>query len=163
MRHKNEDALLSLFYGEASPLEEQHLRQHLAGCEDCREYMQLLQRLNLALNRWPEEKPLVDTCDRILAIFPSEQPRGRYVRAPVSARPIFNIALAMIFILLLIYFAQSQISLLPVWRSLAQYWIIQALGSFGFVALIFFGIGSFLTLALAPILYFDLNKKTLYS
>jgi predicted anti-sigma-YlaC factor YlaD len=163
MPHKNEDALLSLFYGEVSQTEEQHLRQHLASCEDCREFMKLLQRMNKALNRWPEERPLPDTCDRILAAIPPEQPRRRLVRTTISPLPIFNIAFAMLFMLLLIYFAQSRISLLPIWHSLAQYWIFQALGSFGFVALIFFGIGSFITLSLAPILYFDLNKKTLYS
>src|SRR5262245_34662618 len=163
MPHNNEDALLSVFYGEASPAEEQHIRQHLAGCEDCREHMHLLQRMSLALNRWAEERPLPDTCDRILAALPLEQPRRRYVKAPVSARPIFNIAFAMTFMLLLIYFAQSQISLLPIWRSLAQYWIIQAIGSFGFVALLFFAVGAFMTLSLAPILYFDLNKRTLHS
>ncbi len=163
MPHENKDALLSLFYGEASPPEEQHLRQHLAGCADCREYMQFLQRMNLTLNRWPEARPLADTCDCILANIPPARPRARSVRAPLSAWPIFNIAFAMIFMLLLIYFAQSQISLLPVWRSLARYWIIQALGSFGFVALVFFGIGTFITLSLAPILYFDLNKRTLHS
>ena len=162
MTHKNEDALLSVFYGEASPLEEQRVRQHLADCEDCREYMRLLQRMNLALNRWPEQKPLPDTCDRILAALPA-QPSRRHVGAPDSARPIFNIAFAMICVLLLIYFAQSQISLLPMWSALAQHRIIQAIGSFGFVALMFFGIGTFITLSLAPILYFDLNKKTLHS
>ncbi len=163
MPHKNEDALLSLFYGEASPAEEQHLRQHLAGCEACREYMRLLQRMNSALNRWPEERPLADTCDRILATIPSERPRARHVRTAVSPRPIFNIAFAMLFILLLIYFAQSQISLLPIWESLARYWVIRALGSLGFVALVFFGIGTFMTLSLAPILYFDLHKRNLHT
>jgi len=62
----------------------------------------------------------------------------------------------------LIYFVQSQISVLPLWQSLAQSWVIQALGSFGFVALVFFGAGTFITLSLAPILYFDLNKRTLH-
>jgi hypothetical protein len=51
---------------------------------------------------------------------------------------------------------------LPLWPSLAKLWIVQTLGSFGFVALAFLGIGAFITLSLAPILYFDLNKRTLH-
>jgi len=162
MPHENKDELLRLFYHEAAPPEEQKARQHLAGCEDCREYMRFLTGMNSALCQWQDEKPLPDTFDRILASIPPEQPRAIYVRPAISARPIFNIAFAMISILLLIYFVQSQISVLPLWQSLAQSWVIQALGSFGFVALVFFGFGTFITLSLAPILYFDLNKRTLH-
>jgi predicted anti-sigma-YlaC factor YlaD len=160
--HENKDALLSLFYHEASPPEEQRARQHLAACEECREYMQFLQRMNSTLSHWQNERPWPDTLDRILANIPAEQPRELYVKPTISARPIFNIAFAMISILLLIYFVQSQISALPVWQSLAQHWIVQTVGSFGFVALVFLGIGTFITLSLAPILYFDLNKRRLH-
>ena len=160
--HENKDTLLSLFYHEASPQDEQRARQHLAVCEDCRQYMQVLSRMNLALVQWSDEKPLPDTFDNILANIPPEQPRVMYVRPAVSARPIFNIAFALFSILLLIYFVQSRISTLPIWQSFEQYWIVQTLGSFGFVALAFLGIGTFITLSLAPILYFDLNKRALH-
>jgi hypothetical protein len=162
MSHENKDTLLSLFYHEASPQEEQGAREHLAACEDCREYMQVLSRMNSALNQWQDEKPLPDTFDRILANIPPEQPAVIYTRPAISARPIFNIAFALLFILLLIYFVQSRITMLPIWRTFEQYWFIQALGSFGFVALAFFGIATFFTLSLAPILFFDLNKKALH-
>jgi hypothetical protein len=160
--HENKDTLLSLFYHEVSPQEEQRARQHLAACEDCREYMQVLSRMESALDRWPDEKPLTGTFDKILANIPPEPARAIYVKPAISARPIFNIAFAMISILLLIYFVQSRISALPFWRSFEQYWIVQALGSFGLVALAFLGIGAFITLSLAPILYFDLNKRALH-
>jgi hypothetical protein len=160
--HENKDTLLSLFYHEASLQEEQRTREHLAACEDCREYMQVLSRMNLALSRWQDEKPLPDTFDRILANIPTEQPAVIYARPAISARPIFNIAFALLFILLLIYFVQSRITMLPIWRTFEQYWFIQAFGSFGFVALAFLSIGTFITLSLAPILYFDLNKKALH-
>jgi predicted anti-sigma-YlaC factor YlaD len=162
MPHENKDGLLRLFYHEAAPPEEQKMREHLATCDDCREHMRFLNQMNAALSHWQDEKPLPGTFDRILAKIPAEQPRAIYVRPAISARPIFNIAFAMLAILLLIYFVQSQISVLPLWRSLAQSWVIQALGSFGFVALAFFALGTFITLSLAPILYFDLNKRTLH-
>lgn len=162
MPHENKDTLLSLFYQEISSPEERKIREHLASCAECREYMRLLHQMNLTLNQWPEARPLPNTFDHILANIPPERLRASYVRPRTSARPIFNIAFAMLSILLLIYFVQSEVSMLPIWQSLSQYWIVQALGSFGFVALAFLGIGTFITLALAPILYFDLNKRTLH-
>jgi len=162
MPHENKDELLRLFYRETAPPEEQKARQHLAACEDCREYVRFLTCMNSALSHWQDEKPLPGTFDRILASIPPEQPKAIYVRPAISARPIFNIAFAMISILLLIYFVQSKVSMLSIWESLAQYWIVQAIGSFGFVALVFFGVGTFITLSLAPILYFDLNKRTMH-
>jgi hypothetical protein len=162
MPHENKDELLRLFYHEVPPLEEQKVRQHLAGCEDCREYMRFLMQMSSTLNRWQDEKPVPGTFDRILASIPPQHSRTIYVRPAISARPIFSIAFAMLSILLLIYFVQSRISELPLWQSLAQSWVVQSLGSFGFVALAFFGVGTFITLSLAPILYFDLNKKALH-
>jgi hypothetical protein len=162
MPHKNKDTLLSLFYHEASHQDEQRARQHLAACEDCRKYWQVLNRMKSALNYWQDERPLSDTFDRILANIPPEQPAVIYTRPAISARPIFNIAFALIFIVLLIYFVQSRITMLPIWQTFEQYWFIQALGSFGFVVVVFLGIGAFITLSLAPILYFDLNKKALH-
>jgi hypothetical protein len=161
MPHENKDTLLALFYQEVSPPEEQRMRAHLAACADCREYMQVLSRIEYALNQWPEAQPTPNTFDRILANIPAKQAREIYVRPAVAARPMFNIAFAMMSILLLVYFVQSQLSALPLWPSLEKLWIVQTLGSFGFVALAFLGIGSFITLSLAPILYFDLNKRTL--
>ncbi len=160
--HENKDTLLSLFYHEALPQDEKRTRQHLATCEDCRKYWQVLNRMNSALSQWQDEKPLPDTFDRILANIPPEQPAVIYARPAISARPIFNIAFALLFILLLIYFVQSRITMLPIWQTFEQYWFVQALGSFGFVVLAFLGIGTFITLSLAPILYFDLNKKALH-
>lgn len=162
MPHESKDTLLSLFYQELPALEEQRIREHLAGCADCREYMRSLNRMNATLNHWPETNPAPNTFERILVNIPPERLRVSYVRPAVSARPIFNIVFAMISILLLIYFVQSKVSMLSLWESLSQYWIVQTLGSFGFVALAFLGIGTFVTLALAPILYFDLNKRTLH-
>jgi len=161
MPHENKDELLRLFYREAAPPEEQKARQHFAACEDCREYMRFLTQMNSTLNRWQDEKPLPETFDRILAGIPPERPQAIHAWPAVSARPIFTIAFALVFIVLLIYFVQSRISMFPFWTSWSQHWIIQTLGSFGFVAVAFLALGTFITLSLAPILYFELNKRAL--
>ena len=161
MHLENKNALLSLFYREVSPQEEQNLRHHLASCEDCRGYMKQLQQMDSTLNHWQDERPLPQTFDTILKTIPAAQPQFIHARPVISAKPIFNIVFALVSILLFIYFVQSKISMLPVWQSLEKFWVIQTIGSFGFVALAFFGIGTFIALSLAPILYFDLNKRAL--
>jgi hypothetical protein len=45
--------------------------------------------------------------------------------------------------------------LLPIWESLEKIWIVETIGSFGVVTILFFLVGSFVTLTLAPILLFD--------
>ena len=162
MRHHYVDLLLKVFYGEASADEERDARKHLADCEDCRGYLQLLNQLGMELDRVPEEQPLPETFDLIMNNIPVEQPKVSFVRKPVvSALPFFQIAFSLLFIVLSIYFVESKISLLPIWSTLQESWLIQTIGSFGFVMLVFFAIGTFITLSLAPILYFDINKKAL--
>jgi len=161
MQHNTKNSLLKLFYKEASPQEESELQKHLTTCEECREYMQFLNRMGMTLDKLPEERPLSNTFERIMENIPEEQPMTAFARPVISAAPFFQIAFSMVFIVLLIYFVQSKISLLPIWDSLQKFWPVDAIGSFGLMMLIFFAVGTFVTLSLAPILYFDLNKKAL--
>ena len=161
MQHNTKNSLLKLFYKEASPQEELKLQKHLTTCEECREYMQFLNRMGMTLDKLPEERPLSNTFERIMENIPEEQPRTAFARPVISAAPFFQIAFSMVFIVLLIYFVQSKISLLPIWNSLQKFWLVDAIGSFGLMMLIFFAVGTFITLSLAPVLYFDLNKKAL--
>jgi len=160
MQH-NKNSLLKLFYKEASPQEESELRKHLTTCKECQNYMQFLNRMGATLDKLPEERPLPNTFEKIMENIPVKQPRTVFARPTISAAPFFKIAFSMVFIVLLIYFVQSKISLLPIWDSLQKFWLIDAIGSFGLMMLIFFIVGTFITLSLAPILYFDINRKAL--
>ena len=123
--------------------------------------MQFLNRMGTTLDKLPEERPLSNTFERIMENIPVKQPRTAFARPTISAAPFFKIAFSMVFIVLLIYFVQSKISLLPIWDSLQKFWLVDAIGSFGLMMLIFFIVGTFITLSLAPILYFDINRKAL--
>lgn len=123
--------------------------------------MQFLNRMGATLDKLPEERPLPNTFEKIMENIPVKQPRTVFARPTISAAPFFKIAFSMVFIVLLIYFVQSKISLLPIWDSLQKFWLIDAIGSFGLMMLIFFIVGTFITLSLAPILYFDINRKAL--
>ena len=123
--------------------------------------MQFLNRMGTTLDKLPEERPLSNTFERIMKNIPEKQSRTAFARPTISAAPFFKIAFSMVFIVLLIYFVQSKISLLPIWDSLQKFWLVDAIGSFGLMMLIFFIVGTFITLSVAPILYFDINRKAL--
>lgn len=161
MHPKNKNTILSLFYGETSESEAKRIRHHLQSCEGCREYFQLLQQMSAAFEQWQDEQPEPHTFDKIMANIPQEQPKMVRLKPTFSARPFFNIAFGLMFILLSIYFVQSRLAMLQLWQALEKLWIFDLLGSFGFVAMMFFAIGAFLTLALAPVLYFDLHRRAL--
>jgi len=160
MQH-NKNSVLKLFYQEASPQEESELRKHLTTCEECQKHMRLLNRMGSTLDKLHEERPLPNTFEIIMENIPVKQPRTVFARPVISAAPFFKIAFSMVFIVLLIYFAQSKISLLPIWDSLQEFWLIDAIGGFGFMMLLFFTVGTFITLSLSPILYFDMHRKAL--
>lgn len=161
MHHQNRNAVVSLFYNELPQQEEQKLRDHLTTCEDCREYLNELKEMGAILKHYPVEQPLPGTFDNILANIPLEQPRAVYTKPELTPQPFFRIGFAMIFILSLIYFVQDKISMQPFWLDWQKIEIIHAIGSFGLVAIVFLSIGTFITLALAPVLYFDIHKKAI--
>ena len=161
MGHQNRNAILSLFYHELSLQQEHKLRDHLTACEDCREYLNELKQMASILKHSQDELPLPGTFDKILANIPVEKPKVVFTKPGLTPLPFFQIGFAMIFILSLIYFVQDKISMQPFWWSLQENWVIQTVGSYGFVAFLFLCFGTFITLALAPILYFDIHKRTI--
>lgn len=152
MQHPNKNRLLEYFYREGSEKEIKRTREHLHDCPDCREYLHTLEQTAGILNQLPEEVPPEKTFDLMIKdmdILPVKTMQKRQV---VLALPYLQIALSIPFILAVLYFFQSKLRILPVWEILGKYSIIQVLGSYGLVAVIFFLIGSFVTLALAPVL-----------
>ncbi|MFC1495166.1 hypothetical protein ACFL6W_07795 [Thermodesulfobacteriota bacterium] len=110
------------------------------------------------MNQLPEQVPPEGTFDLMIKemdILPKKSVQKRQI---LSALPYFQIALSIPFILAVLYFFQNKLSLLPVWETLEKMWIIETLGSFGLVAIIFFLVGSFITMALAPVLLLDSEK-----
>jgi predicted anti-sigma-YlaC factor YlaD len=161
MKHESKSTLVLMFYHETSSAEEQRGREHLAACAPCRGYFEEVQRMAARLSQWPEQKPLPDTFGRILANLPQTQPRPRAVQPAFSFKPILGIAFALFGIVLVLFWAQSKISALPLWPVYERHWLAQTLGSAGLALALFFALGTFITLALAPALYFGAHKNAL--
>ena len=155
MQHPNKNRLLEYFYKEGSDQEILKTREHLHSCLQCQGYLKSLENTATFLDQLQEEKPEPKTFNLILDEIKPVQQKPIREKQFFLAFPYFQIALSIPFILAIIYFLQSRLSLLPIWESLEKVWIVQTIGSFGVVTILFFLVGSFITLTLAPILLYD--------
>ena len=160
MQHPNKNRLLEYFYKEGSAHELQKTQEHLQFCPQCREYPEVLKATSAILDQLPTVAPEKNICDIILQDIAVSSKQSVQKKRTFSVMPFFQITLSIPFILAILYFIQNKLTGLSVWESMEKIQIINTLGSFGFVAVLFFLIGSFVTLSLAPVLLFDSENKT---
>ena len=160
MQHPNKNRLLEYFYKEGGEPEISKTGEHIHYCPECREYLHTLKNTCGILDGLEDEMPAENSFELIMKAADIAPKKGRATRQGISLMPYFQIALAIPFILSVIYFFQSRLRLLSAWEWLQDIWIIQAIGSFGLIAVIFFLAGCFITLALAPALILSSEKLT---
>lgn len=159
MYHENKNQLLTLYYHDGSEREEKRIREHVQSCASCQENLRLLKQTGGTLDLWNDEQPLPNTLDLILENIPAVQPAALRKTPFLSVLPFFHIVFSILFIVSIIYIVQDKISSLPMWHALEQTWIVQAIGSFGVVTFLFFCIGTFITLAIFPTLFFNFQER----
>ena len=159
MPHENKNQILSLFYHEGTYREQKKIRKHVQTCDSCQEYLHELKRTEFALNKLKEEKPLPNTLDMILENIPSVQPKLAKQKKVLPVLPFIHISSSILFILSLLYIIHNKFSVSSLWQSLEKYAVLQSIGSFGVIIFVFFCIGTFITLALFPTLFFDSQKQ----
>ena len=57
------------------------------------------------------------------------------------------------------FFIQTRITLLPIWKSIEDMWLVQIFGRFGITTILFFTISTFITLSLTPFLFNENRSK----
>jgi sensor histidine kinase YesM len=160
MQHPNKNRLLEYFYKDGSESEIRKTWEHLHNCPECREYLHTLKQTCGLLDELEDEIPAGNSFELIIKAANIVPKKVSANRQAISLMPYFQIALAIPFILSVLYFFQSKLRLLSVWEWLQNIWIIKEIGSFGFIAVIFFLAGCFITLALAPALLLSSEKLT---
>lgn len=159
MRHPNKNKLLEFYFYEASEPEMQEMRTHINSCASCQNDVQMISKTTEVLTLLPVEIPESETLDLILKEIKPVKHKPIRDKQFSSAFPYFQIAFAIPFILAVIYFFQNQLSISTIWLTLQNFWLIKTVGSFGFVAILFFLLGSFFTLTIAPMLLFNSEKN----
>ena len=155
----NKNRLLTLYFHEGTRREEREIQKHVNGCSDCRDYLLTLDQTNQTLQHWENQSPLPNTLDLIMANIPVKQMKPAAVRPTLSIAPILTILFSIVAILGIIFLVHDKIALLPFWEALKEWWLVRFFGSFGVTTLLFFLLGIFVTLSLAPILILDLQSK----
>ena len=159
MTHPNKNTLITFYYQEGTARELKKISSHIDTCNDCQEYFQTLDKIGNKLTQLPDELPAPLTFENIITQISVEKPKTVNQPQLFLLKPVLRIAFSLIIILSGLYLIQGKISLLPIWQSLSQYWIIQAIGSFRVILILFFCICSFITLSLAPIFILEKNKN----
>ncbi len=152
MEYLNKNDILDLFFHEGTRRKQKKILHHMRHCQSCQQYFKMISQTDQFLLRMPIEQPLPQSFDLIVANISPERVKSVAVRPAISSKPILHIFMALALILISIYFVQMKVSFLPVWQSLKQWWFVQAFGSSGIVTLLFFCVGTFITLSLTPIL-----------
>lgn len=155
----NKNHLLTLFFHEGTRREEKEIQHHVDGCKDCRDYLLTLERTDGSLKRWKNESPLPNTLDLIMANIPAKQMKPAAARPGIAIVPILMILFAILAILGVIYLVHDNITLLPFWQNLKEWWLVRFFGSFAVTTILFFLLGIFVTLSLAPVLILELQSK----
>lgn len=151
--------LLDLYFHEGEEERWEELSGHAAHCADCRLYLSSMKRTMKLLSVLEEEEPSEGILNNILADVSVSTPRPSHKRTGVNVVPILQIAFGELFVFALMYFIKLQISVTSLWEAVSQYRFVQSIGSLGFSVILVLIAGSFITLAMAPILLMDSDKK----
>ncbi|GEM_PF-6266510 len=163
MRHLLDRELVTLVFREfppgSDPEDEAIWRLHLNACPDCTVKFEELQHAVSVLqgSRFEPPPPLVWA--RLQARI-----RTTSVSSPVAIdlswiRVAFGHIGGIFLALALIAVAGSALESASVWKSMGLWPVCRELGGRGIAALFFFGTGSLLALALAPVLWWESRRS----
>ena len=156
--HPNKNELLALYYGEDVQPGKIDILAHLDSCESCRHYLKILNSIEKKLQQWQNDKPSALTFERIMENISTTSPALVRSSLLIPITPILQIAFGICFIISIVYIIKSQLIHLPIWQVIKSIWLVETFGSLSFVLFLFFCIGTFFTLSLAPILYFESSQ-----
>ena len=155
----NKNLLLDLYFHEISGKEEQKIRKHMEQCSECREYLMTLEQTNQSLHQWQDQSPLPHTLELIMGKIPEATPKPASVNLARAAAPFIKIVVSILAVLVVLVFLHQQITRFSIWETLQDWWFVKLFGSFGVTAVLFFLLGTFITLAFSPVLILETQSR----
>jgi anti-sigma factor RsiW len=156
--HPSPTELLELHFDELRGARRHRIATHVSECPRCRETVESLEWVQRSLATLPEEAPPEDGLARVMErIAHSRRPartRAGWL-APVAAS-LGGVGAGVG----VIYAAGARLLTLPMVAEMPLLEPVKALSSFGLATLVFFSVGSFVTLALAPVLMMESQSHT---
>ncbi len=155
--HPRANELLALGLGEMDEAARRPIEAHANTCEACRAQLTRLADLVSTLSAWEDEEPPARGFERLLdAVGRSQMARPNGDR---GLGPLLSGLAAVLAGGLVIHLAGARLAALPYLAQLPLLEPLRALFGLGIAAVVFFGIGSFVTLALSPMLILDLRPR----
>jgi hypothetical protein len=155
----NKNLLLDLYFHEISGKEEQKIRKHVEQCSECREYLLTLEQTNQSLHQWQDQSPLPNTLDLIMEKIPEPQPKPASAKPALAAAPFIKIVFSILAVLVVLVFLHNQVTHFSFWETLQEWWFVKLFGSLGVTAVLFFLLGTFITLAFSPVLILESQSR----
>ena len=158
MCNHNKNDILDYYYNLDDQTKRIKIIKQINECEDCKAYLNLLVTTGENLDQIEDLLPSENTFDLIeqkINEIPQVAPTGK---KHTESLPVLKIAVTIIFVLLGLYFLQNQMEILTFWEKIETSWLVKTFGKYSFIFILFFAVGSLITLALAPILYMQSNK-----
>jgi anti-sigma factor RsiW len=151
--HPHPNELLAYHFAEASPAERKRIEQHVESCAPCGTLLRHLADISLALAGTPDEEPPADGLERVLLRIGHARPARE--RRAAWLTPVLTSLAGVAAGGLAIYASGAHLLSLPGVEQLPLFPAIKTLSGFALAALAFFGLGSLVTLALAPALIIE--------
>ena len=154
----NKNDILDYYYNLDDQKKRIKIKKQINECEGCKSYLNLLVSTGENLDQIENSLPLENTFDLIeqkINEIPQVAPAAKKSSESI---PVLKIAVTIIFVLLGLYFLQNQMEFLTFWEKIETSWLVKTFGKYSFIFILFFAIGSLITLAFAPILYMQSNK-----
>jgi len=155
----NKNLLLDLYFHEISGKEEQKIRKHMEQCSECREYLLTLEQTHQSLHQWQDQSPLPNTLDLIMEKIPEPKPKPASANLTRAAAPFIKIVVSILAVLVVLVFLHNQVTHFSFWETLQEWWFVKLFGSFGVTAVLFFLLGTFITLAFSPVLILESQSR----
>lgn len=159
MYRENKNRLLDLYFHEGTKWKNKRTRNHVLKCLECKDYLKGLEETDVVLKKWNDEPPNPKTLELIIEMVPEKKVQVSPSKLELPLKPFVQIFGSVVFIILFNLLIQTRITLLPIWESIENIWLVQILGNFGVITLLFFAIASFITLSLTPVFLLRAERK----
>ena len=163
MAHLLEQELVALVFRELppgfGPADEAVWKAHLQSCSDCRLNLEDLRGAVDVLQWSPLEPPPPFGWARLQARIRRQEAAKAVPVDPAWIPVVFGHIAGIFLALALIALAGSALESASIWKSIGPWPICRDLGARGIAALVFFGSGSLLALALAPVLWWESRRS----
>ena len=161
----NKNYLLDLFYNEGSHAYLIDIKNHVENCNVCKQNFEELKKTLQIFDSVKSENPAPIIMENILKTINNITPEKEAIIPDNSTliKPITEIVFSLLFVFTLIYLISLKLSISKLWDLLKEYTIINAIGPTGVAVIFVLMLGTFITLAISPVLLLSYRqRKNLY-